>query len=259
MKQKKVWLNGYSGRMGSLITKELEKHQRLSLFAFSDQKGWALASASNNNDLPSTQDIDFWFSQCELIIDFSSQQGNLFIKDLLKKNPLNSKAVLIGSTGIQPDIKNQWINLAKKQHLSLLFAPNTSLGILLTLRSSLSLAKSLRGKDFDIEILESHHRHKIDSPSGTARFLANHLADQENLVQKTNRSGKREREEIGVVALRGGSVFGEHTIRFMGDDEEIEITHRALNRNLFVKGALILAEWIINQKPGIYELPDVNI
>ena len=177
----------------------------------------------------------------------------------MENNPCAGTRFLIGSTGLNPEQLSRWEQYAKSHNCPVLIAPNTSTGVLLTLQSALNIAKGLHGLDFDIEILESHHRNKIDSPSGTAMFLANNIAEHEKLSLNTNRTGKRKTDELGVVALRGGSVFGEHTVRFMGDYEEIMITHRALSRDLFASGALTLGKWLMNQNQGrIVQLTEVS-
>jgi 4-hydroxy-tetrahydrodipicolinate reductase len=121
-------------------------------------------------------------------------------------------------------------------------------------------ARALKGKGFDIEIVESHHRNKVDSPSGTALLLAKNISEE---IPKSeiisSRKSKRRAEEIGVHSIRGGNVFGEHHISFLGDSEEIVFSHRALSRSLFANGALVLGKWLADRKPGFYGLSDVEL
>ena len=162
--------------------------------------------------------------------------------------------ILIATTGLSKPHIHGWKELSQKQGNSILFAPNTSLGILLTMHASLQMASLLLKQKFDIEMTEAHHRNKIDAPSGTVKFLAEQIAKQENLSISLNRTSKREDNELGIASIRGGSVFGEHTVHFMGEFEEISITHKALSRSLFAKGALTLGRWLMSKSAGQYGL-----
>jgi 4-hydroxy-tetrahydrodipicolinate reductase len=169
------------------------------------------------------------------------------------------KSVVIGTTGLPAAQLAAWRDTAAAQELRLLIAPNTSVGILVALKAAILAATPLVGIGFDVEITETHHRAKVDAPSGTARFLADSLAQaipELNVV--TDRRGARQRGELGVHSVRGGGVFGEHEIRLLGDAEEIRISHRAFSRSLFASGALVLAGWILKQEPGVYGLLDVK-
>ena len=151
-----------------------------------------------------------------------------------------------------------WKDFIYAKKIRCLIAPNTSLGVLIQMQVAKKIAKILSKHDFDIEITESHHRYKKDSPSGTAKFLAENIAAQENLNICTNRTGERSKQELGLVALRGGNIFGEHTIKFLGLSEELEIRHRALSRKLFAEGAIVLGNWLNHQKVGFYKLEDID-
>jgi len=198
-------------------------------------------------------------SRTDVLIDFSAPSANADFLKFFHEAQIKDKAVLIGTTGMEQAQKEAWIQLAKDRKLRLLIAPNTSLGILLMLKISQQLSGVLTALDFDIEVLESHHRAKIDAPSGTAKFLAEGIAETLDKKIIYGRTGKREPQEIGVASLRGGSVFGEHEIRFLGDHEELTVSHRALSRVLFAEGALHLAGWVVNQTPGSWRLEDVSI
>lgn len=251
----KAWLHGYSGRMGQEITKALRS-----------TKSWTLVGGSSGRGLMvedhegiSWDQFSNVVTSANVLIDFSSVAGNLELQKIIRSDNHYSTAILIGSTGLEPKQIEEWKKIAKEKKIAILLAPNTSLGILLLHQISKLLGEVLSPLGFDIEILESHHRQKIDAPSGTAKFLAQGIAGALDKTIKVNREGKREPNEIGVTALRGGTVFGEHEIQYLGDDEEIKISHRALSRGLFAKGALLLAEWVADQKPGFYKLEDVTI
>jgi 4-hydroxy-tetrahydrodipicolinate reductase len=169
----------------------------------------------------------------------------------------NNKPLVSGTTGLS---EGQLLGLkAYAEHIALLSAPNMSLGVNL-IDALLPQLKPLVG-EFDIEIVETHHRLKKDSPSGTALRWAKTLAKTFGRKIVNSRpegvTQGRDKEEIYVHAMRGGTVPGEHTIYFFGPDEVIEITHRAASRLIFAKGAVMAAKWIIGQKPGLYSMKDV--
>jgi 4-hydroxy-tetrahydrodipicolinate reductase len=141
-----------------------------------------------------------------------------------------------------------------------LWAPNMSLGVEVLAKMARAAIAAL-GDDYDIEIVETHHRHKVDAPSGTALRLAEAAREaRPELVMRHGRegaAGPRKKNELAVVALRGGDVIGDHTIHLMGPSERIELTHRATQRDLFARGAMRAARWIIGKKPGRYALRDL--
>lgn len=173
---------------------------------------------------------------------------------------VSQRAVIIGTTGIPSDQLLRWRSTAESNELRLLIAPNTSLGVLALTQSAILLTKLLSNKGFDIEVLETHHRMKKDAPSGTAKYLANAIVDANPALRlTTNRQGARQQGEVGLVSMRGGGVFGEHEIRMLGTNEEVTISHRAFDRTLFAKGALMLAMWLRGVSPGVYSLADVDL
>lgn len=252
----KVWLNGYNGRMGKEIAEEAKLISKLSIVGGSGHN--FLKNLLQEKESYTSEDLLRSIKDVDLIIDFSNVTGNQSLLEVA--GSLNSKSFLIGTTGLQREARDQWKAIAKENGHKILFAPNTSLGVLLTMKTCQQIAKVLSPKGFDIEIIESHHRNKVDSPSGTAMLLADRICDVVPLKPVTARDSKREKNEIGVFALRGGSVFGEHEVKFMGDSEELSVSHRALSRTLFAKGALLLGEWIHKQKKsGHYGLTDISL
>ena len=250
-----VWIHGITGRMGQALKHEIEAS---SLFQLKGGSALDYCCHFENNQLRESKDFSS-LESAKLLIDFSSKKGNEDIFKILKNRDSIPSAVLIATTALTKTAIKDWENLAKNSAIRLLIAPNTSLGILIQMQVSKQIARILKPHDFDIEIVESHHRHKIDSPSGTANFLAENLAEQEQLDICTNRLDRRKENEIGVTAVRGGNVFGEHTVRFMGLSEELEVSHRALSRELFAKGALVLSQWLMKQKPNTYKLEDIDL
>ncbi|MBC7660177.1 MAG: 4-hydroxy-tetrahydrodipicolinate reductase [Chitinophagaceae bacterium] len=251
----KAWIHGYSGRMGQEILKQIHNDPQWTMIGGSSARGLYY----KDQEGLSWDRFENLLSEAEVLIDFSSVSGNEELYQGLLTQSNISAALIIGSTGLTAEAITNWETLAGQKKMSILLAPNTSLGILLLHQISKLLGEVLSPLHFDIEILESHHRAKLDAPSGTAKFLANGLAHVLGKKVVINREGLREPKEIGVTALRGGSVFGEHDILFLGDEEEMRISHRALSRGLFAKGALLLAKWIEQQKPGFYRLEDIRI
>jgi 4-hydroxy-tetrahydrodipicolinate reductase len=242
----KAWLSGFSGKMGQAILQENAPNFRF--VGGTDVKGHHLFQEGKTT--PSIP------AEIDVIIDFSNAQANQALCAHLTKSGSKS-AVLVATTGLSKDQIASWRDLAKSRPV--LLAPNTSLGVLVTLQASKQLAKTLAPLGFDIEISEIHHREKLDAPSGTAKMLAEGVAEATGKTLVTNRSGKRQAHEIGMTALRGGGVFGEHTVHFFGDQETISLTHIALSRGLFAKGSLVLAGWLVKQKAGFYGLTDVHL
>jgi 4-hydroxy-tetrahydrodipicolinate reductase len=261
----RLWLHGFDGRMGQSIRKALLDDPRFNLQGGSSHQRIFVSDEGSSQeqfhiDSFSATALARALESVDIIIDFSSAAGNATLIKTLQSNNLAGKAVMIGTTGLGEGTTQKWVRYVEEQQGKVLFAPNTSLGIYLLVKLAQQAASVLRPQGFDIEICETHHRHKKDSPSGTAKFVAQVLADQENLRPQYQRQGLRESDELGVVALRGGSVFGEHEVRLMGDLEELGLTHRALSRELFAKGALRLGEWLAQAKSGqAYRLTDIPL
>jgi len=169
-----------------------------------------------------------------------------------KKTPL-----IICTTGLDDEILGK-IKAAAKD-IPIFLSANMSLGVNLAVKFVRDAAKIL-GADFDIEIIEKHHNQKIDAPSGTAVLLANNITDVMGARKQVHgRSGfaKRENGEIGIHSIRGGTIVGEHSVIFAGPDEIIEIKHAALSRDAFARGAIVAAEFITGQKPGLYTMNEL--
>ena len=194
----------------------------------------------------------------DVVIDFTAPSASLEHFNLATDR---GKAIVIGSTGFSKEQIAAIHGRSSEAHCVL--APNMSVGVNVMFKLAEEAAKVL-GSDYDMEIVEIHHNKKKDAPSGTAARLA------EICAQATNREleksavygrhgmvGERKPEEIGVVSLRAGDVVGEHTLIFGGPGERLEITHRAGSRKNFAMGATRAAGWIVNQKPGIYDMQDV--
>jgi len=203
-------------------------------------------------------DFDLAMEKADVYIDFTSPEAVMINvnKAVRKKLP-----AVIGTTGLSE--KNQTELREISKNFPILWSPNMSLGVNLMYKAVDFMARAL-GKDFDLEIVEAHHRLKKDAPSGTALKLFETLAEarglEKNKCLRTGRvglTGGRTNEEIGVLAVRGGDIVGDHTVYFCGQGERLELTHRAHSRDTFASGAIRAASWIVGREPGFYSLNDV--
>jgi len=196
--------------------------------------------------------------RCDALIEFAHHSLSA---DLAKTVADHGKALVIGTTG-HTDEERKAID-AESKRIPIVFAPNYSIGVNLLFYLTQIAAETL-GENYDQEVVEMHHRLKIDSPSGTARRLGEILAQAdggtyEELTQHGRHGdvGARPKRQIGMHALRGGDVVGDHTVHFANTGERIELTHRASSRDTFASGALRAAQWVRTQKPGLYSMQDV--
>jgi len=197
-------------------------------------------------------------ADADLLVDFTFPQVSLSNAAVCAKL---GKAMIVGSTGFTPEERKQLETLAEKTPI--VFAPNMSVGVNVCFKLLKDLAKTL-GDGFDVEIVELHHNKKKDSPSGTAvrmgEVVADALGRDYNQVANYHREGmcgERSSEEIGMQTVRGGDIVGEHTVYFIGMGERIELTHRAMSRDMFARGAIRAAGWLKGKAPGIYDMQDV--
>ncbi len=193
-----------------------------------------------------------------VIIDFTSRQSSLVHAE---EAMLYNVPIVIGSTGFNEEDIAKITGYSK--HMPVVLSGNMSLGINVLLNIIYNTSKYL-GKDYDCEIIEMHHRHKKDAPSGTALMLANAVAEERKLDLKESavygrcgEIGERFKNEIGISSVRAGDIIGEHKVIFAGNDEVIEITHKAISRNNFARGAIKAALWIKGKKAGFYDMRDV--
>jgi len=203
-------------------------------------------------------DLAAIINQADVVIDFSFHSATLGIAELCA---CNKKAVVIGTTGHSPEEKARIIAL--QSQIPMVMASNFSTGVN-TLFWLTRRAAEILGPGFDLEVVEMHHRLKKDAPSGTANTLLEILADVRKLqLEAALRHGRhgivgeRTANEIGIHALRGGDVVGDHTVIFANDGERVELTHKASSRDTFANGALRAAQWVGKQKPGLYNMQDV--
>lgn len=191
----------------------------------------------------------------DVIIDFSHFSK---LNDLLDRCAERNYPLVIATTGYSGETLEKIVETSKK--IPILLSSNTSLGIN-AINSILEKLVPRLEENFDIEIIEKHHNKKIDSPSGTAitllKTIQNSLHEKYDVVYGREGMSKREKKEIGVHAVRGGTIVGEHTIIFAGEDEIIEISHKALSKKIFAVGALKCADFIIGKQPRLYTMKDI--
>jgi 4-hydroxy-tetrahydrodipicolinate reductase len=194
----------------------------------------------------------------DVIINFSNAQASLESLEFAKETGL---AIVIGTTGLNSEQMSRVRELSKS--VRCVFAPNMSVGMNVMFRIVQEVAKSL-GPEYDIEILEAHHRLKKDSPSGTAVKIGELISDaigrdfgKVGVYGRKGMVGERTREEIGMQVIRAGDIVGEHTVLFGGIGERLEIIHRSHTRDNFARGAVRAALWVVNQPNGLYDMQDV--
>jgi len=194
----------------------------------------------------------------EVLIDFTSPQATL---ENIRMASSRGLSMVIGTTGISGDDLKEVTDLAKT--IRCVMAPNMGVGVNVMFRIAGEMARIL-GNDYDIEILEAHHRLKKDAPSGTAMRLAQVLAeasdrnlDEVAVYERKGVIGERSDEEIGIQTLRAGDITGDHTVMFGGIGERLELTHRAHNRDCFARGAVRAVSWVVSQPIGLYDMQDV--
>ena len=195
---------------------------------------------------------------CDAVIDFTHADSTVSVAEACAAA---GKILVIGTTGHNDADRARISELSKK--IPVVFAPNFSVGVN-TLFWLVRKATEILGPDFDLEVVEMHHRLKKDSPSGTARRLAEILAEVRELDYDKNvmhgregMVGERQKTEIGMHAVRGGDVVGDHTVIYANVGERVELTHKASSRDTFAKGALRAARWAQGQKPRLYDMQDV--
>jgi 4-hydroxy-tetrahydrodipicolinate reductase len=202
-------------------------------------------------------DIAAGLTRCDLVIDFSSHAAT---RSLLEIAVAQRKPVVLGTTGHTPEEKKHLLALAAQ--VPCVWAGNFSVGVNL-LFALTRRAAAVLGSDYDAEVIEMHHRFKKDAPSGTAARLLEIILEERKLDATALRhgregiTGERTRSEVGIHALRGGDVVGDHTVMFAALGERLELTHRASDRGIFARGALRAAQWVVTQKPGVYDMQDV--
>jgi 4-hydroxy-tetrahydrodipicolinate reductase len=261
----KIAISGASGRMGRTLIEACHQQAGLRLAAGLDRTG-SPAIGSDAGELAGlgrtgtivTDDASTAIAACDVLVDFTRPEASLDYLALVREH---GKKLVIGTTGFD-DAGKQAIRDAARD-IAVVFAPNMSVGVNLCFRL-LDLAARVLGEDSDIEIIEAHHRHKVDAPSGTALRMGEVVAQALGrdltscaVYGREGVTGERHRNTIGFATVRGGDIVGDHTVLFAGAGERVEITHKASSRLTFANGALRAARWLADQKNGLYDMQDV--
>jgi 4-hydroxy-tetrahydrodipicolinate reductase len=255
-----VALAGATGRMGQAVIAAIERAPDLTLVAAlcaSDDPKWGTPCSPGHRVLLS-DDVDASLAQCQVLIDFTTPDAS---HAMLLACSRAGKPMVIGTTGFSAAQRQQILEAARE--LAIVLAPNLSVGVNLSL-ALLALAARTLPADYDVEIVEMHHRNKVDAPSGTALKMGEVIAHARGSTLEALRmppnhghTGTRPRGTIGFAALRGGDVIGEHTAVFLGEGERIEVTHRSSSRTAYADGSLIAARFVMKAKAGLYDMRDV--
>lgn len=247
----KVIMHGCNGKMGQVITRLAAADPEMEIVAGVDMRAQAL------NDYPVFGDIGECGVEADVVIDFSNAAA---VDRLLDWCGEKQMPVVLCTTGLSEEQLSKVEETAKKT--ALLKSANMSLGVNLLMKLLQDAAKVLAPEGFDMEIVERHHNQKVDAPSGTAIALADSLKEalEEDYAYVYDRSGqrkKRDSHEIGISAVRGGTIVGEHEVIFAGEDEVIEFKHTAYSKALFAKGAVAAAKFLAGKGPARYDMSDV--
>jgi 4-hydroxy-tetrahydrodipicolinate reductase len=260
-----VGVIGAGGRMGRMLIEAVQENPQTTLNAAIERQGSSLVGADAGEvaaigrlDVQIVDDLKAVINDIDVLIDFSLPDAT---EQNMKICAANKVAMVIGTTGFNEQ-QEQVLKDASKQ-IAIVYAGNYSTGVNLSLKL-LGMAAKAFGNDADVEVIEAHHKHKIDAPSGTAYMMAEAVAEArgQNLKDvavygREGQTGERKAGTIGIHAIRGGEIIGDHTVMFIADGEVVEITHRARARMTFAAGAVRAATWVIKQEVGQYNMQDV--
>ncbi len=259
-----IAIAGASGRMGRMLVQAVLADAALRLSGALDVAGSpalgqdAAAALGAHSGVLITADLRTGLAGADVLIDFTRPEGTL--AHLAVCRDLGVRAV-IGTTGFTPQHRAEIA--AHAQHIAIVLAPNMSVGVNVMLKLLEAAARAL-GEDYDIEVIEAHHRHKVDAPSGTALAMGEAVARgrgvdlaAQGIYTRHGHTGERARGSIGFAAVRGGDIVGEHTVMFAGTGERIEISHKSSSRANYAEGSLRAAHFLAGRGPGLYGMADV--
>ena len=245
----KVLISGATGRMGIELEKAIEKQEDIETVC-----GFGIEEV-NDNKFPIYNKIDNIKEDVDVIIDFSIPKATFNILEYARKNKIPT---VIATTGFSKEELNEIEEISKE--VPIFKSSNMSVDINLMAEVAQKIANVL--KENDIEIVETHHNRKVDAPSGTAILLADAInkafnGDKKYVFDRMQKREARNKDEIGFSSIRGGNIVGEHTVMFLGENETLEITHKAYSRQVFAEGAIEAARFIVKQKNGLYNMEDL--
>ena len=273
----RVAVNGAGGRMGRQLLEAIAERGDATLAAATEAPGSdmlgidaGLLSGGMKSEVVLTDALPRDAKAIDVVVDFTTPTATLALLESLLSNASTPRTdgaehaltgVVVGTTGLSAPDHARMVDIST--HMPVVFAANYSVGVTLALELLEQAARAL-DEDYDIEVIEAHHRHKVDAPSGTALAMGHALAkgrgvelDDVALYAREGITGEREPGSIGFATVRAGDIVGEHTVLFGGPGERIEITHRAHQRMTFARGAIRAAVWLAGQGPGLYDMRDV--
>ena len=261
----RIAITGAAGRMGRSLIEACQQTDGLEVSVALEHPESSLLG-SDAGDLagigklgvPVGADLAAVTDAFDVLIDFTRPEPTLANLEICRQA---GRRMVIGTTGFSDEQKAQIE--AAAQDIAIVFAPNMSVGVNLCLKL-LDTAARVLGDDVDIEVIEAHHRHKVDAPSGTALRMGEVVADALGRDLKTcavygreGHTGERDRKTIGFETIRAGDIVGDHTVMFAGTGERIEITHKASSRMTFANGAVRAAAWLVGRQSGLFDMQDV--
>ena len=258
----RVAVVGASGRMGLCLMKAAELADKTSLNVAISRSGLGKDAGElagiGRLGISVQDDLSAVIDQFDVLIDFTRPEPSMQYIEICR---LAGKQVIIGTTGYSDEQKAQIAAAAKD--IAIVLAPNMSVGVNLSLKL-LEMTAKVMGDYTDIEVIEAHHRHKVDAPSGTALRMGEVIADTLGrdlkdcaIYGREGDTGERDRKTIGFSTIRAGDIVGEHTVMFADEGERVEITHKATSRMTFANGAVRAAVWLQSQENGLYDMQDV--
>ncbi|MFP4606034.1 MAG: 4-hydroxy-tetrahydrodipicolinate reductase [Thiohalospira sp.] len=261
----RIGITGAGGRMGRNLVTAVAAAEGAELAAAVEHPDSEFIGTDAGNlagegalGVPIGHDIEAAAGACDVLIDFTRPEATL---SYLAACQRAGCGLVIGTTGF--DEAGKRAIAATAESVGVVFAPNMSAGVNLSLKL-LELAARALGDTVDVEVIEAHHRHKVDAPSGTALRMGEVVAEatgrdlaEHAIYGRHGHTGERDRRTIGFETIRAGDIVGEHTVLFAGDGERLEITHKASSRQTFASGAVRAATWLAGQSPGLYDMEDV--
>ncbi|WP_198334765.1 4-hydroxy-tetrahydrodipicolinate reductase [Psychrobacter namhaensis] len=261
----KVGVIGAGGRMGRMLIEAINDNPQTTLKAAIERQGSSLVGADAGEvaaigclNVEIVDDLKSVVDAIDVLIDFSLPDATEQNMQICAEHKV---AMVIGTTGFNE--QQEQVLTQASENVAIVYAGNYSTGVNLSLKL-LAMAAKAFGEEADVEVIEAHHKHKIDAPSGTAYMMAEAVAEARGqqlkdvaVYGREGQTGEREAGTIGIHAIRGGEIIGDHTVMFIADGEVVEITHRARARMTFAAGAVRAATWVIQQSAGQYNMQDV--
>ena len=262
----RIAIVGVAGRMGRTLVNAVQQDDNATLAGGIVEPGSSLVGADIGElaglgklGVAAVDSLEDLAADVEVLIDFTTPQVTLANLAFCAEH---GKRIVIGTTGLNDEELGALDGY--RERVPMVFAPNMSVGVNLTLKLLETAAKALGDEGYDIEVIEAHHRHKVDAPSGTALKMGEVVAEsldrslkEHGVFAREGQCGPRDPKEIGFATVRAGDIVGEHTVMFATEGERIEITHKASSRMTFAKGAVRAARWVTGQANGRYSMQDV--